>query len=266
MAEATTFKSLENVKNIVMVLSGKGGVGKSSVSVQVALSLVQKGYKVGILDIDLCGPSIPRMLGIQDKQIHQSSNGWVPVYVGNEKNFSVMSVGFLLENQDDAVVWRGPKKSAMIKQFLEDVCWGELDYLVIDTPPGTSDEHISIVEYLSNLSPIAVLVTTPQNVAISDVKKELNFCRKVNVPISGIIENMSGYVCPHCSDCTPIFSSGGGEKLANEYGIKFLGKVPIDPKFIEAMEKTDTFVETYKDLSLAKIFSEIVDEIISTKN
>ncbi|ORX51060.1 P-loop containing nucleoside triphosphate hydrolase protein [Piromyces finnis] len=263
MAEATNFKSLENVKNIVMVLSGKGGVGKSSVSVQVALSLVQKGFKVGILDIDLCGPSIPRMLGIQNKQIHQSSNGWVPVYVDNDKNFSAMSVGFLLENQDDAVVWRGPKKSAMIKQFLEDVCWGELDYLVIDTPPGTSDEHISIVEYLSNLNPIAVLVTTPQNVAISDVKKELNFCKKVGVSISGIIENMSGYVCPHCSDCTPIFSSGGGEKLAKEYNVKFLGKVPIDPKFIECMEKTDTFVESYKDLSLASTFSEIVDNIIT---
>lgn len=257
------FASLEKVKNIIMVLSGKGGVGKSSVSVQIALSLVNKGFKVGILDIDLCGPSIPRMLGVQNKEVHQSSSGWVPVYTDSSKKLCVMSVGFLLENQDDAVVWRGPKKSAMIKQFLEDVCWNELDYLVIDTPPGTSDEHISAVEYLNEANPSAVLVTTPQAVSISDVKKELNFCKKVGVKINGVIENMSGFVCPYCADCTPIFSSGGGEKMAKEYNIPFLGRIPIDPKFIETMEnKEKSFVESYKELSLAPLLSDIVDKII----
>ncbi|CAG8487547.1 7631_t:CDS:10 [Rhizophagus irregularis] len=208
---------LAGIKHIIIVLSGKGGVGKSSITTQLALCLVQRGNKVGILDIDLTGPSIPHMLGLDGKQVHQASSGWVPVFADENQNLCCMSIGFLLQNKNDSVVWRGPKKNAMIKQFLADVCWGELDYLIIDTPPGTSDEHISIAEYLKDINPDgAVIVTTPQTVALADVRKELNFCKKVKLPILGVVENMSGY------ECTNLFSTGGGEAMAQEFGVEFL--------------------------------------------
>ena len=154
--------NLSGIKNVVVVLSGKGGVGKSTLSVQIAYGLKQAGKTVGILDVDLCGPSIPRMLNLESNSIHQCDEGWVPVYASQDKALSVVSIGFLLQQKDDPVIWRGPKKTAMIKQFLTDVCWGELDFLVVDTPPGTSDEHLAVVEQLRNQITGAVLVTTPQ--------------------------------------------------------------------------------------------------------
>ncbi|KAJ3089768.1 Nucleotide-binding protein 2, partial [Quaeritorhiza haematococci] len=249
MADAVS-ENLKNVKHIILVLSGKGGVGKSTVTMQLAISLLRateneaspasgisgneevegkqgtaaKGRrKVGVLDVDLTGPSIPRMFGVDDQQVHQASTGWIPVYVDEEKQLGVMSIGFLLQKKDDAIIWRGPKKNAMIKQFLQDVAWGDLDYLIIDTPPGTSDEHISVVEFLRECNPDgAVVVTTPQAVSLSDVRKELNFCKKVQIPILGVVENMSGYVCPHCSECSDIFSKGGGEAMASQFEVDFL--------------------------------------------
>ncbi|KAI8928147.1 P-loop containing nucleoside triphosphate hydrolase protein [Entophlyctis helioformis] len=186
--------------HIVLVLSGKGGVGKSTVTTELALTLADAGKRVGVLDIDLTGPSLPEMFGLAGRQVHQSSSGWLPVYTDETKRLGVLSLGFLLPNKDDAVIWRGPKKTAMIKQFMNDVAWGEIDYLLIDTPPGTSDEHISIAEYLREYSPDgAVIVTTPQAVSLADVRKELSFCRKVGIPILGLVENMSGFVCPHCA-------------------------------------------------------------------
>ena len=221
---------------ILMILSGKGGVGKSSVTAQLALSLAHQGKRVGILDIDLTGPSMPRILGLVDAQVLSSAQGrWLPVQTPDQPLLCVMSLGFLLPDKDAAVIWRGPKKSAMIKQFIQDVEWGELDYLLIDTPPGTSDEHISLVEYLAAYSPKAIIVTTPQAVSLSDVRKEISFCKRVGVPIKGVIENMSGFVCPHCSvgaffklrfisqECTDIFSTGGGEAMAQEMQLDFLG-------------------------------------------
>ncbi|KAJ3210296.1 Nucleotide-binding protein 2, partial [Clydaea vesicula] len=230
------------IKHIVLVLSGKGGVGKSTVSVNLALSLYFQGFKVGILDVDLTGPSIPRMFQVDHKQVHQASNGyrnidfendvtflflndrWVPVFVDQEQRLSVMSIAFLLQNKDDAIVWRGPKKNAMIKQFLSDVSWGELDYLIIDTPPGTSDEHISLVEFLrgQNLDG-AVVVTTPQAVSLADVRKELNFCKKVEVPVLGVIENMSGFVCPHCALFVHIISSNILEEKSEQQSENNIG-------------------------------------------
>jgi Mrp family chromosome partitioning ATPase len=259
--------SLEKVKHIVLVLSGKGGVGKSSVTTQTALSLVNQGYKVGVLDIDLTGPSMPRMFGLEGKKIHQSSAGWIPVYTDEAKRLCVMSLGFLLPDRGDSVVWRGPKKTAMVRQFLKDVVWGELDYLLIDTPPGTSDEHISIAEELKTANPDgAIIVTTPQAIATADVRKELNFCHKVDFNILGVIENMSGYVCPHCSECTNIFSKGGGETLAKDYNVEFLGYVPIDPKFVTMIE-TNTegkdLAEEYKNSPLSSIFNDITTKITS---
>ncbi|OMJ27336.1 Cytosolic Fe-S cluster assembly factor CFD1 [Smittium culicis] len=205
MSEVQEFSQLSRVKHIVLILSGKGGVGKSSVTIQVAMGLKQLGKRVGILDIDLCGPSIPKMLGLEDYKIHQSSSGWVPVYVDQEKTFGVMSLGFLLPGKNSSVVWRGPKKS--------NVHWGDIDYLLVDTPPGTSDEHLSIVEYLQG---------------------------KVNLPILGVVENMSGYVCTHCAECTNIFSSGGGSKLCDKYNVDFLGSIPIDPSLAVLLDSCST--------------------------
>ncbi|KAJ3393209.1 cytosolic Fe-S cluster assembly factor cfd1 [Lobulomyces angularis] len=264
------------IKHIVLVLSGKGGVGKSTVSVNLALSLYFQGFKVGILDVDLTGPSIPRMFQVDHKQVHQASNGyrnidfendvtflflndrWVPVFVDQEQRLSVMSIAFLLQNKDDAIVWRGPKKNAMIKQFLSDVSWGELDYLIIDTPPGTSDEHISLVEFLrgQNLDG-AVVVTTPQAVSLADVRKELNFCKKVEVPVLGVIENMSGFVCPHCAECSDIFSKGGGEKMANDFKVPFLGSIPIDPSFSSIVKDDATIINNFRNSSLFNSFYNI---------
>ncbi|KAF6271647.1 nucleotide binding protein 2 [Rhinolophus ferrumequinum] len=192
--------NLAGVRHVILVLSGKGGVGKSTISTELALALRHAGKKVGILDVDLCGPSIPRMLRAQGRAVHQCGSGWVPVFVDQEQSISLMSVGFLLENPDQAVVWRGPKKNALIKQFVSDVAWGQLDYLVVDTPPGTSDEHMAAVDALRPYSPLgALLVTTPQAVSVGDVRRELTFCRKTGLRVIGIVENMSGFVCPHCT-------------------------------------------------------------------
>jgi len=265
MADPTIAERLASVKHIILVLSGKGGVGKSSVTTQLALSLVHKGFKVGVLDIDLTGPSIPRMLGLDGKKVHQASSGWVPVYADEQQRLCCMSIGFLLGNKNDSVIWRGPKKNAMIEQFLQDVCWGELDYLIVDTPPGTSDEHISITEYLRQFNPDgAVVVTTPQGVALADVRKELNFCKKVKLPVLGIVENMSGFICPHCAECTNIFSTGGGEAMAIEFGIFFLGRVPIDPSFTSMVEAEGegSYVKNFEKSNLFPVFSSIAQMII----
>ncbi|KAF2208489.1 hypothetical protein CERZMDRAFT_101239 [Cercospora zeae-maydis SCOH1-5] len=255
--------SLSEIKKIVLVLSGKGGVGKSSVTTQLALSLSLQGHSVGVLDVDLTGPSIPRFFGIETSKVTQAPGGWLPVPIhearaqqhgsnGGENasngqaarigKLGAMSLGFLLANRGDAVVWRGPKKTAMIRQFLTDVQWGQLDYLLIDTPPGTSDEHISLVETLLKSATQdqlagAVIVTTPQAISVSDVKKEINFCRKVSVKILGVVENMAGFVCPNCSECTNVFSKGGGQAMAQEFNVDFLGSIPIDPMFIRLIEE-----------------------------
>lgn len=286
-------KSLLNVKHIILILSGKGGVGKSSVTTQTALTLVNKGFNTGVLDIDLTGPSLPRMFGVETKQVHQSSAGWVPVSVYNngqapEKNeenkrgnLSLMSLGFLIGNRNSSVVWRGPKKTAMIRQFLKDVVWsgGEnnvpLDYLLIDTPPGTSDEHIAIAEELRWANPDgAIIVTTPQQVATADVRKEINFCKKVNFDVLGVVENMSGFICPHCSECTNIFLSGGGKELSEKLDLQFLGNIPIDPSFVEMVEMQDNeqndgkkkLIDLYDDCELKGIMEGIVDKVLEQQH
>ncbi|KAI1438856.1 cytosolic Fe-S cluster assembly factor CFD1 [Xylaria sp. CBS 124048] len=239
--------SLSRVKHIVLVLSGKGGVGKSSITTQLALSLSLSGYSVGVLDVDLTGPSMPRMFNIEDAKVTQAPGGWLPVPIHSANpeagigELRCMSLGFLLRARGDAVVWRGPKKTAMIRQFLSDVLWGEVDYLLIDTPPGTSDEHISLAETLlkearSGQVAGAVVVTTPQAVATADVRKELNFCAKTSIPVIGVIENMAGFVCPNCAECTDIFGKGGGQVMAKDFNVPFLGRVPIDPQFVMLIE------------------------------
>ncbi|KAI9829664.1 MAG: cytosolic Fe-S cluster assembly factor cfd1 [Sarea resinae] len=248
--------SLSGVQNIILILSGKGGVGKSSITTQLALSLSLQNHSVGILDLDLTGPSMPRLLGLEGATVTQTRAGWLPVTVhgadpaAGRAELRCMSLGFLLRDRGDAVVWRGPKKTAMVRQFLADTAWGELEYLLIDTPPGTSDEHISLAESLLTTTTTttttnntndgqptppklrgAVIVTTPQAIATADVRKELNFCAKTRIPVLGVVENMSGFVCPSCAECTNVFSSGGGRVMAADFAVPFLGNVPIDPQF-----------------------------------
>ncbi|TFK94412.1 P-loop containing nucleoside triphosphate hydrolase protein [Polyporus arcularius HHB13444] len=237
-------RRLRSIKHIIIVCSGKGGVGKSSVSTQLALSLRASSptARVGILDVDLTGPSIPRMLGLDGHPVHQSSDGWVPVYAdGSEARLACMSVGFLLKRKEDSVVWRGPKKNAMIRQFLSDVRWGDLDYLVIDTPPGTSDEHLSLVEHMAPVHDrvSAVIVTTPQAVALLDAMKCLSFTRATALPVLGLIENMSGYVCPCCGEISNIFSTGGGEEMARRENLTFLGSLPVDTELVTLLDAAE---------------------------
>jgi len=256
---------LPGVKHVVLVLSGKGGVGKSTTAVQLALAFQALGKRVGVLDIDLCGPSIPKMMGKDNHEIHQCDQGWVPVYTDPSQTLGLMSIGFLLKSADEAVVWRGPKKNAMIKQFLTDTAWGEVDVLVVDTPPGTSDEHITVMENFKNLSKDvldgAVLVTTPQALAVGDVRRELTFCKKAKLRVLGILENMSGYACPACHECTNIFSKGGGQALAEHSGVPFLGAVAIDPQLAKAAESGQNFVQAFKESPAAAAFTAVAAKI-----
>lgn len=264
-------QSLANVRHILLVLSGKGGVGKSSVTTQTAMALANKGFNVGVLDIDLTGPSLPRMFGVELHQIHQSTAGWVPVSVyprtATRGSLSLISLGFLLGSRSSSVVWRGPKKTAMIRQFLSDVVWPDLDYLIIDTPPGTSDEHIAIAEELRWAGPIdgAIIVTTPQQVATADVRKEINFCKKVGFDIVGVVENMSGFICPFCAECTNIFLVGGGEALSSQLQLQYLGNIPIDPKFVEMVEtqsQDNKLIDLYDKCELKPIVEAMVTKVL----
>ena len=218
------------IKHKVMVMSGKGGVGKSTTAINLALALVEKGLKVGLLDIDLHGPSIPKMAGLEGQRPKASEEGIIPLEVSGLK---LMSLGFLLASASDATIMRGPMKHGAIQQLLADVVWGELDVLLVDCPPGTGDEPLSAVQLLGANS-AAVVVTTPQEVALADVEKSLSFCRELKLPVIGLVENMSGFVCPHCEEKSDIFKSGGALKLAEKTGVSLIAKVPLDPRVVMA--------------------------------
>lgn len=256
---------LAEVKNKLLILSGKGGVGKSTVTTLLARSLALQfpDKNFGVLDIDICGPSQPRMFGVSNEQIHQSGSGWSPVYV--DDNLALMSIGFLLSSQDDAIIWRGPKKTGMIRQFLSEVDWGKLDFLIIDTPPGTSDEHLAAVNYLSGTTGNwgAVVVTTPPEISLLDVRKEINFCNKVKVPIVGIVENMKGFVCPKCAVKSDIFpaTTGGAEQMCREMNIPLLGALPVDPKITEACDRGLNFIEEHSEADATKSLKRIVEHV-----
>ena len=221
------------IKHKILVLSGKGGVGKSTVAVNLAFFLANAGKRVGLLDIDIHGPSIPRLLGLGSSAIQSRHDAMCPIEYS--ERLRVMSIGFLLPEPDSAVIWRGPLKMSIIKQFLKDVEWGELDYLLIDSPPGTGDEPLSICQLITDADG-AIIVTTPQEVALADVRKSIRFCRAVAMPILGVIENMSGFVCPKCGEVTEIFKAGGGERMADEMGVAFLGSIPIDARVVQASD------------------------------
>ena len=224
---------LKQIKHQVLVLSGKGGVGKSTVAANLAVSLVLAGKRVGLLDIDIHGPSIPKILNLEAQRAQSVGSQIVPIEV--MPNFKVMSIGFLLPSRDDAVIWRGPMKYQMIKQFIKDVKWGSLDFLIVDSPPGTGDEPLSVVQLLGKADG-AIIVTTPQEVALADVRKGISFCRSLGLPVLGVLENMSGFVCPKCGERTDIFKSGGGEDMATRMAVPFLGRIPLDPAVVKACD------------------------------
>lgn len=266
-------ENLIGVKNKILILSGKGGVGKSTVTTQLARVLARdEDLDIGILDVDLCGPSVPRMMGLGDEKMHSSQYGLSPVFTGNPEelnkeglgsieNISVVSIGFLLEDSKDAVIWRGNKKTGMLKKFLRDVHWDRCDFLLIDTPPGTSDEHLSLVQLCKPLSG-ALLVTTPQEISWQDVRKEIDFCRKVKLPILGLIVNMTEFVCPSCTKTSEIFPDNGNIDLwAGEQGIPVLARIPLDPRIGKALDSGLSFFTEYPESPAAKAYIDLGERI-----
>ena len=250
---------LSKIKHKIMVMSGKGGVGKTTVTINIASMLNSLGYKVGILDADIHGPNIPKMLGIRDKGMLSSSEGIEPFE--GAKNLKVVSVAFLLKSDDDAVIWRGPLKHSLIQQFLSEVNWGELDFLLIDLPPGTGDEPLSVIQTLDNVDG-SVVVTTPQEVALLDSRKSVTFSKKIGSNVLGIVENMSGFVCPECGCEINLFKKGGGKKAAEELDVDFLGQIPIEKKVVDAGDEGIPFVAQFPDLPTSRAFKGIVEKII----
>ncbi len=254
-------KIMMSIKNKILVLSGKGGVGKSSVAVNLAATLSQKGFSVGLLDIDFHGPSIPTMLGLQNSQCLQTHDGCIlPIEIGSLK---VISIPFLMENKDDAIIWRGPMKSNVLRQLFENTHWGELDYLIMDFPPGTGDEVLSACQMVKGASG-GIIVTTPQEVSLSDCRKCISFCETLKLPILGVIENMSGVICPDCEHEFEIFDSGGGENMAKEKNIPFLGKLPLDPRIAKCSDNGVVFIEKHSEIPASKAFNSIIDNLINT--
>jgi Mrp family chromosome partitioning ATPase len=256
--ESKVTNNLKKIKHKILVLSGKGGVGKSTVSANLAVALSQEQYEVGILDVDIHGPSIPKMLGIEDKKPDSTEEGFTPVLYSPK--LKVMSMGFLLQDRDSPVIWRGPLKMAAIKQLIGDFNWGKLDYLIVDIPPGTGDEPLSIAQLIPN-SDGAIIVTTPQDVALVSVRKSINFVKKMGLPVIGIIENMSGFVCPNCGKSVDIFKTGGGLKASKDFDVPFLGRVPLDSQIVDGGDSGEPFVAKNIKSNTVKSFEEIVENI-----
>jgi len=247
-------RKMQNIKYSFMVISGKGGVGKSSVAVNLAATLSQQGAEVGILDADIHGPNIPKMLGVEDKKPLAVDEGILPIAVTDK--LRVMSIAFFLQQSQDAVIWRGPLKHSLIKQFLGEVQWGKLDYLIIDLPPGTGDEALSTAHLIKKVSG-ALVVTTPQDVALLDSRKSITFCREIKVPLIGVVENMSGMLCPHCNKVIDLFKTGGGERIAGEMKVPFLGRIPLDPQMVISTDDGTPFVLQHPESAVAKAFEAV---------
>lgn len=251
--------SLSKIKNKVIVMSGKGGVGKTSTSVNLALALAQKGKMVGLMDVDLHGPDVPRVLGL-DGMLDVNQNRKLNPMAYSD-NLSVVSIESLTPSKDDAIIWRGPIKFSAIRQFIGDVEWGNLDFLIIDSPPGTGDEPLTVAQTISDAK--AVIVTTPQEVSLADVRKSISFCRTVKMEIMGLIENMSGSICPHCGEVLDLFGSGGGERTASEAGVNFLGKIPFDPNVVKCGDSGKNFLNHHEDSPVSRAFAEIAQALIA---
>jgi len=248
--------NLSRIKNTIMVVSGKGGVGKTTIAVNLAAGLARDGFSVGMLDADIHGPNVALMLGSEGQQFEGNQAGRVkPIQV--RPRLQLVSMAFLIDNPGQAVIWRGPLKMHVIKQFLSDFEWGDLDYLVVDLPPGTGDEPLSVAQLIPDLQG-AVIVTTPQEVALLDGRKCVDFTRQIKIPALGIIENMSDFPCPHCGKEIKIFGEGGGENAARELGVPFLGRIPLDPRFVITGDTGKPFIDEYPDSDTARALDEII--------
>lgn len=248
---------MSQIKHKIAIISGKGGVGKSTVTANLAAALAKQGFKVGILDADIHGPSIPRLLGLEGRQVKSSLTGVFPV--DGQLGIKVMSIDFFTGDQAPTI-WRGPLKMRAIKQFLADVIWGELDFLLIDLPPGTGDEPLSVAQLLPGMDGV-IIVTMPSVLSSAIVKKAITFAERLNMPIIGVVENMSGFICPHCGKKTEIFQSGGGLKMAQDAKVAFLGSIPIDPKVGADADKGSPFVISHPESEASKVFNQIVSKV-----
>ncbi|PIE64326.1 MAG: ATPase [Desulfobacterales bacterium] len=252
-------RSLGKIKSKILVMSGKGGVGKSTVSVNLALSLANKGYQVGLMDVDIHGPDVVRMLDLKGTVEPPETPDALVEPLRYNDNLKVVSLEYMMRDRDEAIIWRGPLKIQAIRQFVADFDWGELDYLIVDAPPGTGDEPLSVAQTIPNTK--AIVVTTPQKVALADVRKSINFCKSVNMEIVGVVENMSGFVCPHCQEAVDIFKSGGGEQVAREFELAFLGKVPMDPKVVVAGDDGKPYLSSGDDSPAVTAFQDVVGAV-----
>ncbi|MFP4029696.1 MAG: P-loop NTPase [Candidatus Brocadiia bacterium] len=254
---------MSQVKHKVVVLSGKGGVGKSTVAANLAAALAETGREVGLLDADIHGPSAPRIFNLEDQGASSDGENIVPV--SYQDNLKIMSIGFLLQARNDAVIWRGPLKMNVLRQFLSDVRWGELDFLVIDLPPGTGDEPLSIGQLIPDADG-GIVVTTPQGLALNDVRKCINFCQQIQLPVLGVVENMSGFICPHCGEKSDIFGTGGGETMAGEMDVPFLARIPIDPAVVLSCEGEGPHVMIHPESATTEAFQPVVDTVLDLES
>ncbi|SEA77043.1 Chromosome partitioning ATPase, Mrp family, contains Fe-S cluster [Desulfuromusa kysingii] len=255
-------KRMCGVKNKIVVMSGKGGVGKSTTAVNLALALVKQGKKVGLLDIDIHGPSIPKMLGLEGQHPNADEAGIYPLEAFGLK---LMSIGFLLASTSEATIMRGPMKHGAIQQLLADVVWGDLDYLLLDCPPGTGDEPLSAVQLLGAGS-AAVVVTTPQDVALTDVEKSISFCRELKLPVVGLVENMSGFICPHCGERSDIFKSGGAKVLAEKTSISLLAQVPFEPLVVIGGDAGKPHILEYPESATSVTLQQVASAVIAASD
>jgi ATP-binding protein involved in chromosome partitioning len=255
--DAAVKESLGRIKNKIIVMSGKGGVGKTSTAVNLSIALAEAGHRVGIMDVDLHGPDVPRMLGIEGMPELNSNKKLRPMKYS--ENLSAISIESFTAGKDDAIIWRGPLKFAAIRQFIGDVDWGDLDFLVIDSPPGTGDEPLTVAQMITDAK--AIIVTTPQEVALADVRKSINFCKTVKMEIFGLIENMSGLSCPHCGEAIDLFGSGGGERTASNTGIRFLGRIPFDPNVVACGDSGACYQKAHTASAVTKAFISVADAV-----
>ena len=255
-------QTLNKVKHKILILSGKGGVGKSTVAANLSAALADAGYRVGLMDVDLHGPSIPRLLGLNEQRAEFSDGRILPV--SYSPNLQVVSIENLLGEHDSAIIWRGPMKIGAIRQFIADVAWEALDFLIIDSPPGTGDEPLTIAQTIPGIR--AIIVTTPQEISLADVRKSINFCHTVNLPVIGLIENMSGYICPECGHREDIFGSGGGERTAAETGLALLSKIPIDPRIVMTGDRGQPALSQENNEPANNAFRQTVNAVVAACN
>jgi len=259
--DAEIRERLGHIKNKILVMSGKGGVGKSSVAAYLSVSLAKMGYRVGLMDVDLHGPSIPRLLGLKGS-IQPSAHPRNAIPVNFLTNMQVMSIESLMgEDKDAATIWRGPIKIGVIRQFISDIEWSDLDYLIIDSPPGTGDEPLTVAQTIPDAK--ALIVTTPQEISLADVKKSINFCRKVKMNILGVVENMSGLQCPHCGENIDLFKSNGGQWLAKKENLRLLATLPIEPEVVRHGDAGKLKTLGNDRLPFTREFNKMVEQIVN---